>query len=240
MQSTGSLLVSVRNDTNVTLLRAGNPSPIGISLTPNVPTYGPKEQPPPPWSDGKEYQAFKNAMALTFGIVWSAPAPVWGRGAQRVVRVNDMSAKSVLANKTYEFTVDTPIGPNPSVRVFWAITGVAGGSTLVPGFGLFNLATSPGLWTYVTPPSFTGRWAIELLNQFFAEPVTLGVVYVPPRHVEFEGDDVARLTFSIAGARYNDYWHLEESETHGRGSKREPVQELLSPRGSYASSAHRA
>jgi hypothetical protein len=227
LQTSGSLLVSVRNETNFTYKDDGPSGKWrGMQVTPNPPDYLPPNSPPPAWVAGKDYFPYPG-MAYHFGAILPTQYGQYAQGAWQALKVADMSAQAVKTGKGYFFTVDTPIGwGGRTVRVIWTITGVAGGSTLVAGFGLFNLLNNPNTWTYVTPPSFTGEFSIELNNPSFIDAVTLSVQYMPLR--DFVTFKASCLNFRISGSLYS-------TATPQTADEQQPsaVQEILSASADY-------
>lgn len=234
MQTSGGMVVAVKNLTNLTYVNRGNP-PSGLPVNPNPPTYTPLNQPPPPWTQGKQYHA-SNRTAYTYGaLLQDTYGNAGAAGLVDPVWITDMSSQTVLTNKQYRFTVDTPISSAPSVRLFWEISGVSGGSTVMPGFGLYNLLTAPDTWTYVRPPEFTGNWSIELANPAYAEPVTLSVSYIAVSWVADFIGNMSRLAFTIAGGTLTGFPQSDqpgEQRSSERADDSHP-QAILSPASSY-------
>jgi hypothetical protein len=236
MQTSGGMLVVLKNLTNLTSVYSNPASSTGLPVQPNPPTYTPLNQPPPAWTQGKQYRVW-NQPAYTYGSLIPIDYNLsTAAGVAQAVKIMDMSSQTVVTNKQYQFTVDTPISGPPSVRLFWNISGVSGGSTVMPGFGLYNLVTAPGAWTYLTPPTFTGNWSIELANPQYAEPVTLSVSYISLSYVSDYGN-VSRLAFTIAGGGVTYIPNLQSEQPGEQWSPEHTddshPQEILSPTSSY-------
>lgn len=201
-QTEGVLEIGLKTIWNISNYMPGSGSIAGLPISFNMLTYGPVDQPPPPWVEGSsgQYQAMQNGTAYGFGAMLPNPSPqqptwIGQAGVAETVYVGDMSSASVQTGKTYAFTVN--VG-GYWIQLYCMITGVPDGSTLIPGFGLWNLGTNPHAWTYVKPGDFSsGEWQISLLSPTSFSPVQLAVEYAPPKNY---GQGVeARLIFTCSG-----------------------------------------
>jgi hypothetical protein len=198
-QTKGQLVLSLVCNMNVSSQASQNPV-LGLSSQFNQLIYSPPAQPPPAWTAGQQY-VISNGTVYGFGAMVAPQNASYSiqAGAFVPLTINDMSSNSVVTEKGYQFTID--IGDNQwgkSIQLFALISGVAGGSVVTPGFGLFNLGKRPLAWTYVTPKQFTGDWQIGLLTPHSQTPMWLSVDYAPPKNY---GQGLqARLNFAIAGA----------------------------------------
>lgn len=162
-------------------------------------TYG-AGQPPPPWVQGTDWRVLPGSaeilpdqFPLSNGRGFWAPA-----GSACVMSVSDRSPNRVALGAQYVF--DQPIVVASTViSIHFTISGVAGGSTVLPGFGLWNLGSSPGAWTYVTPASFDGVWSIQLRSDDFFDYATLSVTYVHYSTLN-NGGAMSRLFYSVSGS----------------------------------------
>jgi hypothetical protein len=162
-------------------------------------TYG-AGQPPPPWVQGTDWRVLPGSASilpdqfpLSNGQGFWAPA-----GSACVMSVSDRSANRVALGAQYVF--DQPIFlESTGISIHFTISGVAGGSTVLPGFGLWNLGSSPGAWTYVTPTSFDGVWSIQLRSDDFFDYATLSVTYVRYSTLN-NGPTMSRLFYSVSGS----------------------------------------
>jgi hypothetical protein len=112
--------------------------------------------------------------------------------------VSDRSANRVALGAQYVF--DQPFGLGGTwLSMHFTISGIAGGSTVLPGFGLWNLGSNPGAWTYLTPDSFDGVWSIQLRSDDFYDYATLSVTYVNYSTLNI-GGAMSRLFYSVSGS----------------------------------------
>jgi hypothetical protein len=190
LQTSGALVLSFKNLTNA----SG-----GFLLRPNAPTYGPPGAPPPQWTAGTQYTASPSTAAM-FGT--GAGSRV--EGLHRPLQVTDMSTAQVIPGKLYYLTVDCQWAGWASIRLYAVIAGSAAGSTVQPGFGLFNVTGAPLAWKYFVPAAFDGsEFSLSLNNPFYGEPVILTVRYQPPRLVFApSGISASRLSYTISGGQY--------------------------------------
>jgi hypothetical protein len=205
------IILSNQTDRGGTLgfpLLMGNPLPNYpfSGLAPNVSqatlTYGPSGNPPPPWVLGKDWKLFASGLAvppLQFPVVYNQYGgnPAWPIGNAEVLLVADRSAAKVALNGQYIF--DLPFTTGGSLlSIHFTLNGLAGGSTVLPGFGLFNLGSNPGAWTYVTPIAFDGIWSIQLRSDDFFNYATLSLCYVRYSNTGRFGW-TSRLVYSVSG-----------------------------------------
>lgn len=122
-------------------------------------------------------------------------------GTLCVLGVADRSSSQVALGESY--TLDLPFTVlGTALSIHLVITGVAGGSTVSPGFGLRNLGSNPG-WTYLLPVSFDGTWSLQLRSDDFLDFATLSVTYVPYSHLN-QGGSMSRLFYSVSGSCPNN------------------------------------
>jgi len=133
----------------------------------------PHDAPPPPWTEGNQWTALYPKGA-------TIPFQYQRYGALPFLKINDLSNQSIPENKGYAFAAFAAGGIGNSVGYF-ELHGVAGGSTVLPGFGLYNLVSNPKAWTYIKPQNFTGIFTLSWLFPYFLVPVTATVQYAPPQ-----------------------------------------------------------
>lgn len=154
--------------------------------------------PPPAWVLGRDWQVLSAYLSQP---PWPYPQaqPLTGvTGCANVIAIANRGTSSVKAGGVY--ICDQPLYiPNTSISMHFTISGVAGGSTVLPGFGLFNLVSNPGAWTYVTPTDFDGSWSIQLRSPDYFNLATLSVSYVPYGWQSWIGAS-SRLFYSVAGS----------------------------------------
>jgi hypothetical protein len=207
VQTQGRLMVGLKADMNVTRYNSDGSGLIGLPITFAGLVYGPQNAPPPAWSNGppkpNQYRAGNGAVCGAMGMVLSpGPAFISQTGACWVLSVWDMSAQTVLPNKTYAFAIS--VGSENWIQLYVRITGGPNGSTVLPGFGLWNLGTNRNAWTYVTPQEpFTGEWMIGLHSPASFAVVWLSVEYAPPK--DYRVGIESRLLFTIAGLTLTRY-----------------------------------
>jgi len=122
-------------------------------------TYGPPGTPPPPWTRGTDWDviASKSVAPVNFPVVAGGQYG-YSAGNAEVLRISDRSPSKVALGGQYTF--DLPFGIIAThLSIHLIVTGVAGGSTVLPGFGLWNLGSNPHAWTYLTPTAFDGTWS---------------------------------------------------------------------------------
>lgn len=181
---------------------SASPSFWGIFTAPQQAslTFGPG-QPPPPWVQGTDWN-------VPPGSVYSPAqdqfpvSPIstdWGLGGSAcVMSVSDRSNEKAVPGKQYVF--DQPFGLGGTwLSMHFTISGMAGGSTVLPGFGLWNLGSSPGAWTYLTPTSFDDVWSIQLRSDDFFDYATLSVTYVRYSTLNL-APAMSRLFYSVSGS----------------------------------------
>ncbi len=169
-------------------------------------TYG-NIQPPPPWVQGTDWQvptvSTGGAYALAqdqFPSSTSSNPPNWRQGGSAcVMSVSDRSSQKVLPGFQYFFDQPLLVGDGTQLSIHFTISGTGTGSTVVPGFGLWNLISRPGAWTYLYPVSFDGIWSIQLRSDDFLDFATLSVTYVPYSTLR-SAPAMSRLFYSVSGS----------------------------------------
>lgn len=229
LQSVGWLVVTAKNDLGYGYLDSSGAH--GLDIPRTALQYAPADAPPPAWS-GNQWQS-GDTTAYPFGTFLPGNPLMGGRvaGLAQVAQVSDMSSNAVMLDKQYIFTSGNLDSgwPNPGlgIELLWTVTGVLGGSTLLPGFGFFNLIKAPNVWTYISPSSFDGWWGVELRHSWFEAYVQLSVEYVPAGQLMVATPTplVARLNYTIAGGWVtNGVGVPEPAAAVDRG---EPVLELF-------------
>jgi len=208
LETQGPMRIILSNQTDIGgtsafPLQIGNPPPHSfIGFAPDVSkatlTYGPFGNPPPPWVLGKDWQLIPPGSGLPplqFPAVNGSSGCTIGNA--EVLLVADRSAGKVALNAQYIF--DLPFFINGTfLSIHFTLNGVASGSTVLPGFGFFNLVTNPDAWTYITPTAFDGIWSIQLRSDDFFNYATLSLCYV-----RFSGTNrfgpTSRLVYSVSG-----------------------------------------
>lgn len=163
--------------------------------------YGPPNEPPPTWTPKKQYSAINSPNIPGFGAMIPRQGYSQQAGYAGVVMIPDMSINTVVSGKTYAFTVNVMYN---WIQLYFLITGTPTGSTLLPGFGLWNLNTNPNAWSYIHPEQFTGEWEIELLSPQSAAPVWLSIEYAAAK--DYGQGSIAKLIFSCTGGTMTDGW----------------------------------
>jgi len=161
-------------------------------------TYGPPGTPPPPWTRGTDWDviASKSVAPVNFPVVAGGQYG-YSAGNAEVLRISDRSPSKVALGGQYTF--DLPFGIIAThLSIHLIVTGVAGGSTVLPGFGLWNLGSNPHAWTYLTPTAFDGTWSIELRSDDFLGYATLSLTYVRYSGTSRFGP-MSRLVYSVSG-----------------------------------------
>jgi hypothetical protein len=165
-------------------------------------TYGPAGQLPPPWVQGTDWKVpsvppvyyrlppFQLATANTY---WWSPF-----GSTCVMSVSNRSSNKVALGAQYVFDQPLTLGSGTLISIHFKILGVAGGSTVLPGFGLWNLVSSPGAWRYFDPVSFDGVYSLQLRTDDFLDYATLSVTYVRYSPLS-AGPTMSRLFYSVSG-----------------------------------------
>lgn len=129
--------------------------------------YFPHDAPPPPWTEGTQWTNLTSKIGQ-FGV--KVPANV----ASPVLEVTDRSSQSIPLGKAYLFTQHVQLW-----QTYFEIHGVQGGSTCLPGIGLYNLISNPNAWTIIKPQTFDGTWAVSWLSPTSIAPITVSVTYAP-------------------------------------------------------------
>jgi hypothetical protein len=200
-QASGILKASLTN--NVVLVGEG---PNGLALAVNPPVYGPAAAPPAAWVSDTDYFPINGNCPLFNPF-----------GAFVPLTIGDMSSNKVSLGKTYAFSVGMSSGNFISVQLYFMITGVPGGSTVLPGFGLANLPGNPGGWTYITPQTgFTGDFQIGVRNPYVQTVMHLSVEYAAAKVYMSSAPSEARLNFTISGAADTTSFFLPSPEGESR------------------------
>jgi hypothetical protein len=198
VQTKGTLIVGLKTDLNVTQHTFGQPDLFGCPVAFAGITYGPPNAPPPAWTSGKQYNSGKGTAYGAMGPLPSSATIVFQAGVCQVLGITDMSTNAVVSGKTYALTIS--VGWQNWIQLYVRVTGGPNGSTVLPGFGLWNLVTSPNAWTYVTAPEpFTGEWMIGLHSPVSFAVVWLSAEYAPPKDYG-KGHLESRLLFTCAGS----------------------------------------
>lgn len=205
LQTTGALEALLRLDWNCAFLPSGG-TLSGMLVAFDSITYGPANAPPPAWVKGTQYQAMGPTQVPGFGAMIPFNGYTMQAGYAGVLYIPDMSGNSVLSGKTYTLTVDVGYY---WIQLYFMITGTGAGSTVLPGFGLWNLGTNPHAWTYVTPEQFTGQWEIGLLSPSSDAPVWLSIEYAPPK--QYGSGIASKLVFTCRGGTITQYWSTAAS-----------------------------
>lgn len=146
-------------------------------------TSFPHDAPPPAWTEGDQWTALYPHGA-------SMPANYLDHSAIPFITINDRSNQSIPENKGYSFLAYAG-GLVANSSAYFELHGVAGGSTCVPGFGLYNLVSNPKAWTIIKPQTFDGIFSVSWLNPSYIVPVTATVQYAPAQ----ESFNTSRLMF---------------------------------------------
>ena len=176
------------------------PIPSQVSLG-----YGPSGNPPPPWTAGTDWKVISadstvglTLLPNTFPVNFPNLAWWYASGSSCVMSVTDRSDNKVALGGQYVFDLPFMAGPGTTLSMHYTVSGVSGGSTVLPGFGLWNLNSNPGAWTYVAPTSFDGVWSLQLRSDDFLNYATLSVAYVNYSPMNM-GPTMSRLFYSVSG-----------------------------------------
>jgi hypothetical protein len=200
-QANGPMAVFFRNDADQ---RAGvyngtRWGGTGIDPTKVRLQYLPIVQPPPPWVQNTDW-SIAGAPAQPFP--YQAMPSRMGQGSVQPLYINERGPAKVVSGASYLF--DQPITPGSYtlISLHFKIVGVPGGSTVVPGFGLFNLISNPNAWSYIypMPGTFDGDWSIQLRSVDFYDLMTLRASYVRSAFLMGVGLPVSRLCYQISGS----------------------------------------
>jgi hypothetical protein len=198
VQTKGKLLVGLKTDINVTFYTVGQSDWFGLPVAFAGIVYGPPNAPPPAWTSGRQYFSGKGTSYGAMGPTPPSSNYVFQAGVCQVLGIPDMSTNAVVPGKTYASAIS--VGRQNWIQLYVRVTGGPNGSTVLPGFGLWNLITSPNAWTYVTAPEpFTGEWMIGLHSPVSFAVVWLSVEYAPPKDYG-KGHLESRLLFTCAGS----------------------------------------
>ncbi len=163
-------------------------------------TYGGSGTPPQPWVKGTDWKVTPNSQLAPVGF------PVATDNEPKTVRLAGSAAPLLVASRAAgkvalggQYVFDLPFFVRGTyLSVHFTILGVTGGSTVLPGFGLFNLGSNPRAWTYVTPTAFDGIWSLLLRSDDFLDYARLAVTYVPYGGTNQFGP-TSRLVYSVSG-----------------------------------------
>jgi hypothetical protein len=161
--------------------------------------YGSSPTPPPVWVQGKDWQVLSAALNLPPWQYPQSPTFTVPTGSANVIGIANRGTSSVAARGEYVFDQQFFI-TGTRISMHFTISGVSGGSTVLPGFGLWNLGSNPGAWTYVTPTVFDGSWSIQLRSPDCYNLATLSVSYVPYGWMNPLQRATSRLFYSVAGS----------------------------------------
>ncbi len=165
-------------------------------------TYGPAGNLPPPWNQGTDWITLPSGLAVPplqmpviFSTAYNIAYPI---GNAETFLIADRSNNKVALNGQYIFDFPFLAGGGTWLSIHFVITGVAGGSTVLPGFGLYNLGSNPGAWTYIAPTEFDGSWSIQLRSDDFFNYLTLSLSYVRFSDTNQFGP-MSRLVYAASG-----------------------------------------
>lgn len=223
LQASGSLTAVFKNLTNSVILPAsGNAMPPGAKVTAAPPTYGPPAAPPPAWPQGSgQWTGYSGQVPPFLSQVPSSQSPASPNviGTSMVAVVKDMSTAMVQPGKFYYFANDVQVGAAAAgwmvLRLYWQLSGTSSGTTVLPGFGLYNLGTAPAAWTYVTPTGgFDGNsFTIYVNTPVFLDQLRLTVAYAPPRWKSSLSSTTSTLAYTVAAGAYTVPLSLTGDET---------------------------
>lgn len=201
LQATGTLWSLLRLDWNATKIRNGrllgmHAALDGIDATPPAPDQ--------PWKQGKEYNALTgDSQVYGFGaLISQGGGDPEQAGYAATVQIVDMSPATIIPGTTYAVTFGLMAN---FIQLYFKLTGSTAGTTVLPGFGVWNLPVQPGAWTYLTPTEFTDAWQIEILSENSVAPVLLSVVYAPPTHYR-DAIETSKLVFTVSGGWLTQGW----------------------------------
>ncbi len=169
-------------------------------------------QPPPAWVQGTDWKIptvpAGNFYALAqdqFPSPTSNTSSLWRQGGSTcVMSITDRSSNKVVQGAQYIFDQPCQVGSGTQISLHFIISGVTGGSTVLPGFGVWNLKSRPGAWTFLSPTSFDGVWSVQLRSDDFLDYATLSVTYVPFNTLT-SGPAMSRLFYSVSGSARATY-----------------------------------
>jgi hypothetical protein len=200
-QKSGKLKVMLRLDWNVGSTNLKGALLGGMPLAFDEIVYGPAKEPGSGWTAGTQYWSpAKGGKVAGFGLPLSDPDYYGNAFAQagyaNAFMVYDMSTATVAPDKTYAVTVGVV---SSGILLYFLVAGALAGSSILPGFGLWNLDTKPKAWTYLTPIEFDGLWEITLLSPSSDVPMLLSIEYAPPRDYLGQNQLESRLVFTFRG-----------------------------------------
>jgi hypothetical protein len=203
-QASGAMGVFFSNQTDWGWITATGAPAGGTGVDPSQATlqYLPLDMPPPPWRRGSDWQTFGQKVVLP---PWQLPVPaasstnVWMSGSGMPLLIAERGPSRAVPGGTYLFNQPVTPGAYTLISLHFMVVGGEHGSTVQPGFGLFNLVSRPNAWTYVYPEGgFTGSWSLPLRTVDFFTWATLSVSYVPFSIVAGSGP-ISRLCYSVSG-----------------------------------------
>lgn len=186
----GPLNMFLCNRTDIGRIQGSKSS--GIATQPTVLSYPDREQ-PKPWTP-KQWRAAPARQVLPYASpLHDGSTTRWTR-MSTLAGIVDRGEKQVELGKRYRFVTQTTVG----VRLAFELLGVAGGSTLRPGFEVFDLPERPGAWTQVWAQDFVDEWSVRISNPYFESWAQLSVELVPfPKR--FRNFPLQRLIFTLEG-----------------------------------------
>ncbi len=199
----GYFVAFLCNRTNIGRIAGSATRGIGTQLTEL--SYPDREQ-PKPWTP-KEWRAIGPNQVLPFA------SPLHNGSSTRWVPmaglagIADRGSKQVETGKRYRFVTETTVG----VRLCFELLGVEGGSTIRPGFEVFDLPARPGAWTQIWATDFIDEWSLRISNPYFESWARLSVELVPFAK-RVDSTPFQRLMFSIEG-----HGNFQLPKMHGDG-----------------------
>jgi hypothetical protein len=181
------------------------------------------DPPPKPWYQKSDWVFYDNIEAHQFN------SPIKGSdhyvGAYPFLRVKDRSSAHVETGYTYHFYTEL----EDCIRFCFKLTGVEGGSVVLPGFALYNITEKPDTWTYIWPTDFQGKWGIQALSYNYVNPYSLSVEYKPLQNSEFTKPSA--FIFYFDGALFTAL--ADPGEPTPEGSGKPGCVDILSDPDSY-------
>jgi hypothetical protein len=193
---TGKLNVMLRLDWNAGVTDENGVLQDGMHLNFDKIVYGPATAPGSAWTAGTQYWAVPGGILAGFGMSVGRGGGYRSQaGYAGAFRINDTSPATVVPGKSY--AVSANVGSS-WIQLYALISGASTGSTVLPGFGLWNLESHPNEWIYVTPMEFDGFWEITLHSPISDAPVLLSIEYAPVKNYG-SGAIESRLVFTCRG-----------------------------------------
>jgi len=176
----------------------------GTGVDPSQATlqYLPLDSPPPTWQRGSDWRTFGQKVVLPPSQL-TVPVPgssnIWMSGNGMPLYITERGPSKAVPGGTYLFNQPVTPGAYTLISLHFMIVGGDRGSTVQPGFGLFNLVSRPNAWTYIYPEGgFTGSWSVPLRTVDFFTYATLSVSYVPYSDLIGPGP-MSRLCYGVSG-----------------------------------------